>query len=112
MASIIKRKFKTKTTYLCFVRRKGFKTLIKSFNTRGEATQWGRHMENNLDKGLTSDFSEASRVMIKDLFKRYLKEHKHKHKKGWRVEEYTIGLMMKDPIADVNLLAFSTKDIA
>ena len=69
-------------------------------------------MENNLDKGLTSDFSEASRVMIKDLFKRYLKEHKHKHKKGWRVEEYTIGLMMKDPIADVNLLAFSTKDIA
>ena len=112
MATIFRRKLKTKTTYRVQVRRQGFKTLVKTFNTRGEATKWGRHMENNLDKGLTSDFSEASRVMIRDLFKRYLKEHKHKHKKGWRVEEYSIGLMMKDPIADVNLLAFSTKDIA
>ncbi len=42
MATIFKRKWKNKTTYRCTVRRKGFKTLIKSFNTRGEATKWGR----------------------------------------------------------------------
>ena len=50
--------------------------------------------------------------MIKDLLKRYLKEHKHKHKKGWRMEEYRVGYMLKDPIVDVNLLQLSSKDIA
>ena len=89
MATIFRRKLKTKTTYRVQVRRQGFKTLVKTFNTRGEATKWGRHMENNLDKGLTSDFSEASRVMIRDLFKRYLKEHKNKHKIGCYIKEVT-----------------------
>jgi len=27
--------------------------------------------------------------MIGDLLKRYLKENKHRHKKGWEVEENT-----------------------
>ena len=37
MASIFRRKFKTKHTYVVQVRRKGFKTLVKSFNTRTDA---------------------------------------------------------------------------
>ena len=88
MASIVKWKHKHKTTYLCFIRRKGFKTLRKTFQTRQDAQKWSRYIERNLDSGISSDFSEASRAMIKDLLKRYLKEHKHKHKKGWRMEEY------------------------
>ena len=112
MASIVKRKHKHKTTYLCFICRKGFKTLRKTFQTRQDAQKWSRYIERNLDSGISTDFSEASRVMIKDLLKRYLKEHKHKHKKGWRMEEYRVGYMLKDPIADVNLLQLSSKDIA
>jgi len=112
MASIVKRKHKHKTTYLCFIRRKGFKTLRKTFQTRQDAQKWSRYIERNLDSGISSDFSEASRAMIKDLLKRYLKEHKHKHKKGWRMEEYRVGYILKDPIADVNLLQLSSKDIA
>lgn len=108
MASIFKRKWKNKTTYVVQVRRKGFKTLVKTFNTKPDAIKWGRSMENNLDKGLTTDFTEASRVMLKDLLKRYLKEHKHRHKKGWRMEEYRVGYILQDPLADVNLLASST----
>ena len=112
MASIFKRKWKSKTTYVVQVRRKGFKTLVKSFNMRANAQKWARHIENNLDQGLNADFSEASRVMIKDLLNRYLKERKHEHKKGWRMEEYRVGYMLEDPIADVNLLQLSSKDIA
>jgi len=82
MATITKRKHRSKTNYLCVVRRKGFKTLVKTFNTKPDAIKWGRHMENNLDKGLTSDFTEASRIMIRDLLNRYLKEYKHRAKKG------------------------------
>ena len=67
MASIFKRKLKTKMTYRVIVRRKGFKTLVKTFNTKPDVIKWGRSMENNLDKGLTSDFTETSRVMIRNL---------------------------------------------
>ena len=112
MAYIRRRKLATKITYQVQVRRVGFKTIIKSFSTRKDAKKWATHMERNLDTGVSSDFHEASRVMIRDLLTRYLKEHKHKHKKGWRMEEYRVGYMLKDPIADVNLLSFSTKNIS
>ena len=48
MASIVKRKHKHKTTYLCFIRRKGFKTLRKTFQTRQDAQKWSRYIERNL----------------------------------------------------------------
>ncbi len=50
MATIFKRKWKNKTSYRVTIRRKGFKTLIKSFNTKPDAIKWARSMENNLDK--------------------------------------------------------------
>ncbi len=112
MAHIRRRKYKDKSSYQVIVRRIGFKTITKSFATRSDAKKWATHMERNLDTGVSSDFHEASRVMIRDILRRYLKEHKHKHKKGWRMEEYRVGYILKDPIADVNLLSFSTKDIA
>ena len=37
---------------------------------------------------------------------------KHKHKKGWRVEEYKVGTLLKDSITDTNLIRLSTKHIA
>jgi len=37
MATIFRRKLKTKTTYVVQVRRKGFKTLVKTFNTKPDA---------------------------------------------------------------------------
>ena len=85
MATITKRKWKNKSNFLCVVRRKGFKTLVKTFNTRLDAQKWSRDIERNLDRGISTDFTEASRVMIGDLLKRYLKENKHRHKKGWRM---------------------------
>ena len=112
MAYIRRRKLAKKITYQAQVRRVGFKTLIKSFSTRSDAQKWARTMESSFDKGISTDFSEASRVMIGELLKRYLKENKHRHKKGWRMEEYRVGSILKDPIADVNLLSFGSKDIA
>ena len=112
MALVRKRKLATKTSWQVIIRKKGFKTLVKSFSSRSDAYKWSRHMERNLDVGITSDFLEASKYQIKDIINRYLKENRHRHKKGWRVEEYRARLMLLDPVADVNFLHFSTKDIA
>ena len=42
MATIRRRKFKFKVSYTCQVRRKGFRTIIKSFDTRKQAQKWAR----------------------------------------------------------------------
>ncbi len=91
MATIQKRKWKTKTTFRALVRRKGFKDLHKSFNTRADAQVWARDIERNLDRGLATDYSEASKHTLKDILKRYIKEEKGKHKKYPWVE----GLILK-----------------
>ncbi len=94
------------------VRRQGFKTLTKSFKSKAEASKWGRQQERNIDTGLTTDYSEASKNTLGDLFKRYIRENKHKAKKQWRNEEYRVGQLLKDTISDINLLRFSTKHLA
>ena len=69
-------------------------------------------MEAKLDRGDTSDYSEASKVTLGDLFKRYISEKKHKKKKQRKNEEYRLEQLLKDEISSVNLLRFSTKHLA
>ena len=60
MAYILKRKWKTKVTYRVQVSRRGFKNIMKTFQTRTEAKKWGRAMERKLDVGDYSDYTEVS----------------------------------------------------
>ena len=94
------------------MRRQGFKTLVKSFKSKAEASKWGREQERNVDTGLATDYTEASKNTLSDLFRRYIRENKHKAKKQWRNEEYRVGQLLKDTISDINLLRFSTKHLA
>ena len=112
MAYIRRRKLATKITYQAQVRRVGYRTLIKSFATRSDAKKWATHMEHAYDKGISSDYSEASKHTLKDILKRYIKEEKGKHKKGWDEEVYRANKLQLDPLSDVNLLQLSTKDIS
>ena len=81
MASIIKRKRNNRTTYLAFVRREGVKAIAKSFYNKTDAKKWARAMEHKLDTGDFSDYSEASKLTLGDLFERYIEEVKHSTKK-------------------------------
>ena len=58
MAYIRKRKFKTKSSFQVQIRRKGFKTVVKSFRTWKEAKKWARAMERKYDLGDFSDYNE------------------------------------------------------
>ncbi len=112
MATIQRRKWKKKTSYVALVRRKGFKTVVKSFRTKSEAKKWGRAIERELDLGNYNDFSEAQRLTLADLFTRYLREDKHKKIKSWRMHEFRIGILLKDTISDTNLLRLSSKHLS
>ena len=60
MASIVKRKHKHKTTYLCFIRRKVFKTLRKTFQTRQDA-------QSGLDISNVISIVESQLIFLKPL---------------------------------------------
>ena len=60
---------------------------MKTFHTKSEAKKWGRAMERELDQGHYIDLSEANRLTLADLFKRYLRENKHKKIKSWRMHQ-------------------------
>ena len=111
MASIKKRKYKRGYTYLAQVKRLGFRTMTKSFDTKNEAKKWARTMERKLDQGEVFDYTQASRLTLRDLLNRYIKENKHRAKKSWRMEEYRVGYIKQDTIADCNCLRLSSKHL-
>ncbi len=82
MASISRRKFKSKISFRVCIKRQGIKRIYKSFNTRTEAKRWARNMEVKLDKGDYSDFTEAGKLTLGDVAKRYIDVGYHLKKKG------------------------------
>ena len=78
MAYVKKRKYKSKIGYQAFVRRKEFKTAVKSFETKTDAKKWVSEVGRKLDTGNYTDYNEAPKLLLGDLFKRYFSENKHK----------------------------------
>ena len=85
---------------------------MKSFSTRTDAKKWARAIERKLDTGNYTDYSEASKFLLGDLFKRYVNENKHKKLRSWKMYEFRINILLKDTIADINLLRLSSKHLA
>ena len=112
MAYILRRKGKKKVSYRALGQRRGFKHLMKSFSTRTDAKKWARAIERKLDTGNYTDYSEASKFLLGDLFKRYVNENKHKKLRSWKMYEFRINILLKDTIADINLLRLSSKHLA
>ena len=83
MAYILRRKGRNKFVYRVQIKRKGFKTLFRSFDTLNEGKKWARGIERKLDTGDFSDYTEASKLTFGDLLNRYKAENKHKRKKDW-----------------------------
>ena len=88
MASISRRKFKSKISFRVCIKRQGTKRIYISFNTRTEAKRWARAMEVKLDKGHYSDFTEAGKLTLGDVAKRYIDGGYHLKKKGVRTKNY------------------------
>ena len=112
MAYIRRAKYKSKVSFQVQIKRKGIKTLVKTFATRTDAKKWARTIERELDQGNCIDYSEANRLTLGDLFKRYIREDKHKRIKSWRMHEFRIGILLKDTISDTNLLRLSSKHLS
>ena len=111
MATILRRKASRGYTYRATVDRVGFKRISKTFDNKTDANKWARRLERQIDLGELHDYSEASKLTLGDIIRRYIAEGKHLDKKDVMVKT-RLNNLLSDTISDLNLLRLSTKHIA
>lgn len=93
------------------IRRRGWPSLSRSFDTKAAAEAWARRSESEMDRGAFVDRSEAERNTFGDLLKRYAEEISPQ-KKGGPGEILRIRKLSTDPLAQYKVSAVSSKVIA
>jgi integrase len=71
MARILTRKGKKKTSFTATVRVKGYESVSRTFDTKGEARTWASGIESEMKKRRFKDPRRAN-LTLEDAFKRYL----------------------------------------
>lgn len=74
MARIQTRKGKHRTTCTATVRIKGFPTLTRTFDTKGEAKEWAANVETKMRSGRYQDTRPAEKLLFADVLNRYLEQ--------------------------------------
>jgi integrase len=94
------------------IRRKGHRTISRSFETKTDAKTWARQIEVGLELG-NLELPERSKTEIKlgDLVERYLAEVT-KDKRGKEPEEYRLRRFLAHPICSKRVTELKTEDFA
>lgn len=95
MASIIKR---GPHQYQAQIRRGGYPTQTKTFETRADAEAWAASVELDMRRGRFLDRTEAEKTSLSEVLERYLAEVTPL-KRGARQEQYRIRQLMRTPLA-------------
>ena len=108
MASILKR---GDYSYQAVVRRRGYPSQTKTFDTKPEAQRWARMVERDMDRGAWRDTSLAQKYTLGEVLSRYCNEVTPA-KKGASIEVMKINAMLRDPICRQRLNVLSGMDLA
>ena len=104
MATITRRK----AGYQVQVRRMGYPTRSKCFTALRDAEAWARQIENELDRGLYLDRTEADKQTLGSILDRYLREVSPTHK-GFKNETICITALKRDVLCSYRASALSGK---
>jgi integrase len=107
MATITRRK----SGYQAEVRRKGFQTVSRMFESRKEAEAWARMYEAEMDRGIFVSRKEAESTTLAEALDRYEREITVS-KKGAARERYRIKTWKKHPLAACYLASVRSTDVA
>lgn len=97
--------------YHCQIRRKGYPTQTRTFETRADAEAWARQIEAEIDRGVIVDRREADKTTLHTVLDRYAKEICPSHK-GGLVEASRCRALMNAPIANYKMSALSGSVLA
>jgi hypothetical protein len=87
------------------VRKKGHRTLTKTFSTKGAAQTWARETERDIEKTGTSTFNDLADITIKYLIDRFIEEFEPKRTKRGSLK------ILKKGLGHLHLTDFGPQDI-
>ncbi|CAM8824572.1 tyrosine-type recombinase/integrase [Burkholderia pseudomallei] len=74
------------------VRRRGYKPVYRSFDTKQQAQQWARRVESEMDSGAYVDRTEAERTTLREALERYRREivpeKRHPYQENRRIQRW------------------------
>ena len=93
------------------IRKRGWPTQTKTFNTKYDAMAWANVVESEMVRGVFQSRSEAEATTLAEALKRYQREITP-HKKSERQENGFIRKWLADPLATRTLASLRGKDFA
>ncbi|NKA35757.1 site-specific integrase [Ralstonia solanacearum] len=97
--------------YQAQIRRKGYPTQTRTFESKSEAQDWAKEAEAEMTLGTFVDRSELERTTFLELLDRYAREETPK-KRGRETELVRIRALMKHPLAARRLSMLRGMDFA
>ena len=97
--------------YQVIVRRKGYPTRTRTFETRKDAERWAREIESQIDSGVFKDRREVEATTLGEALERYRLTETHK-KRGLVAETCRIRQLQSLPLAQRSLDSLQAKDFA
>lgn len=95
----------------CQVRKTGFPTVTKTFDTSDEAKAWATVIESEMLRGVFVDRSEAEKTTLKEALERY-RDEITVTKKGEVQEKTKIGKLLRHPLASRTLASIQSTDLS
>lgn len=93
------------------VRRRGYPTQTRTFESRKEAEKWARQIEAEYDRGVYVDRAEAEKNTLYGILDRYKREIAPTHR-GSEVEIQRIDFILRHPVMKLKMAALSTQHLA
>jgi integrase len=74
------------------IRRRGYKPVYRTFDTKQQAQQWARRLEGEMDSGQYYDRSESERTTLREALERYRREivpeKRHPYQENRRIDRW------------------------
>jgi len=94
----------------CRIQRQDYPTLSKAFVSKEDALRWARGIERLMDLGEYTT-AETTTTTLAELIDRYIKEVTPT-KRGVFQEKYRLGVIKADKIANLNIKAITSAEVA
>ena len=102
---------KRKSSWYAQVRRKGHKTIGRSFDTKADAEKWALSLESKMGVGIYQDNRETLSTSLNECLDRYAAEI-IPHKKGAKRELSRVALWRKSDLAEKSIGTIKQTDVA
>lgn len=93
------------------VKRKGYATQVRTFETRRDAERWSRNVESEIDRGVFVSRREAEETSLAEAIERYRVEVTPT-KKGAKQEHYRLNVLRRSSLARQSLASVRSVDVA